>query len=886
MAVDGLIASLGLNAEVAAMTVHWERGKPTEARWQDWPADIHPELRGVLEKQGHARLYSHQREVWELARAGHDVLVTTPTASGKSLACYLPMLDRLLREPQARVLYLAPTKALGQDQQNTLRAWAAQLPSEAGLSPDEVSTYDGDTPQEERRRLRARMRIMISNPDMVHQSLLPFHVGTWKDFLDNLAFVFVDEIHYCRGIFGSHVANVLLRLQRLLAGRAERPPQFLAASATVANVQEFSRQLTGRDMRVVSCNGAPQGEKHVLFCNPPVRQEDTGWRDTYGAVRRLARMCREQDVQCLIFARTRREAELTLTDLHEDHPSPELARREIRGYRGGYLPELRREIERGLRDGSIRAVVATNALELGIDIGGLDCVILKGYPGTVASARQQIGRAGRRQSASVAVLVAERDPVDQYLMGRPDFLLEGTPEHALINPCQPRVLLAHLECALAERPISESRRPPDPFAADIHVTRALPYLERRRRAFTRGDSWFPMARENPARSVQLRNIGRIYDVSEELPDGRQRTVATVDEDRSPLYLHPQAIYIHDGRKYRVESLDEDARKAVVTSLADSDQFTRPVVRSEVEVLRVRRQEARAGALAGYGDVRVTSQVTAFRLMRRVPLRGVEQLSAAAVECREQNLSTQAYWVQVPRRAQSELEKQDMWRDSENDYGPLWPKRRVQVRAAQGTDCSRCGVPEKPGQPHDVHHIRPFRSFGYVPGLNRRDIPANDLRNLCVLCRECHQLLEPRRGQRGLAGLKAAMHGLSPFHLMCDARDLGVSEDLAQGSGIQEQARPETEFDPDLATIFLYENIAGGIGFSPVLFELHEKLLRGIQDRIRGCDCDRGCPACVGPSGLEEEAGAMSVSTRKQLALSLVEALLTEPVSANPAEPVA
>ncbi len=887
--IHALVARLQRDSAIAAQTVHWEHQPAQAAQWADWPAGIHPDLQRMLLQRGHTRLYTHQREVWDLVRDGQDVLVTTPTASGKTLACYLPILDHLLRHPRACTLYLAPTKALAQDQCLELKQWAAALPPAAGLGPDQIETYDGDTPREARRAIRTRMRVMISNPDMLNRSVLPFHRRTWKSFLAHLAFVFVDEIHVYRGIFGSHVANLFLRLERLLdRHRPHRRPQWLAASATVANVQEFSRLLTGRRLRIVARNGAPQGERHILFCNPPMRNAETGWRDTYGVVQKLAELCRAADVQCLVFARTRREVELVLTDLQSRHPDHLQAAQEIRGYRGGYLPALRREIERGLRDRSVKTVVATNALELGIDIGSLECVIMKGYPGTIASTRQQIGRAGRRQEASVAVLVAGDDPVDQYLMSCPEFLFDRAPEHALINPRHPHVLLEHLACALEEKNIRVGQHPPDPYGCDSYMTRALQHLAGRKQAYVKGHTWLYMGESSPARRVRLRNIGAIYDISEDLGAGFQRTIATLEADAVPRFLYPQAIYLHDGQKYRVETLDTKAHKALVRALSQSDQFTVPVVNAEVQVLDLKAQAPRGGALVGFGEVRVSSQVVACKLMRRFRDRmgrwTTEQVSVSEVDCRPQRLTTQAYWVQVPRPTQLHLEQQNLWRDSENEYGPLWQERRAQVRAERGTPCSHCGKPEAAGRQHDVHHIRPFRTFGYVPGLNRNDLLANAPGNLRILCRDCHRKLEPpaHRGIRGLSGLGTALHSVVPFYLMCDVRDVGMTENMAQGSAATHAALPSGDFDAALATIFIHEKFMGGMGFSPKLYAMHEEVLDRIASRILACECDRGCPACVGPPEAGQPEAVASGATRKSLTLSLVKALCAEPAGLSAA----
>lgn len=877
--VENLLVRLQADDFIRSHIAHQETLAAHPGMWAEFPEWLHPALRAALARQGTRRLYQHQRQACDLAQAGRDVLIVTPTASGKSLGCHLPVLNRLLRDPQACALYLSPTKALAQDQYQALQRLATDLPPELGLLPEHIALYDGDTPASARPAIRRTVRLLISNPDLLHFALLPSHEA-WHRFLSGLDFTVVDEIHAYRGVFGSHVANVFRRLQRLRALHApQRPVQFLGASATVANEEELARTLLGRPMALVKRNGAPRGARHVLFFNPPPLPNTAGWRDAPGAVCRLERLCRAASVQSLIFARTRMEVERLVTDLRHQAPQAEQA---IHGYRGGYLPQQRRAVEKGLRDGSIATVVSTNALELGIDIGLLQCVILMRYPGTIASAWQQIGRAGRRQETSVALFVASHNPLDQYLIGHPEFLFERAPEYALLNPDHPRVLLQHLECALEEHAVAPHLLPQDVYGQGELMAGALAYLRSRQRAFQKQGSWFYMGAAYPAGQVSLRNIGHAVTIATAASgsDAAAETLGTLEEEAADAFLHPGAIYLHQGRKYRVDALDYRTRQATVTPVPGTDMHTEAVSLAEIEVQALQAQERVAGAVAGYGDVEVRFQVVGYRKMRRFR-RGAgmaqEPLGVEELDCPLRAFPTQAYWVQVPRATQQRLEQSNLWRDSRNDYGPSWQAQRRKARQRYGTACSRCGRPERPDRAHDVHHVRPFRMFGYVPGQNRHDELANALENLRILCRACHRLMEPLsgRGARGLSGLAQALRHIAPFHLMCDPADLGAEEVLARGPGTPRAPAVRVDFDPALATIFVYERFVGGLGFSQALFRLHARILRNIAGLIRDCACDQGCPACVGPTEADAEDLLGAGITRKALTQALLDSLLEE-----------
>ncbi len=908
--VEQLCERIRTDSLLRPHTVHVEHIPATPAEWTDWPEWLHPALDTALRAQGHDRLYSHQGQACALAQAGQDVLVTTPTASGKSFCYLLPVLDRLLRDPEACALYLAPTKALGQDQKRELDLLYDWLSFPGGLTADAIAIYDGDTPPADRPRIRDRARFLISNPDMLHIGILPYHDRNWARFCSRLAFVVVDEVHVYRGVFGSHVSHVLRRLQRVCASHGTTI-QFLCASATVANEEELTTRLLGRRVSRIHRNGAPCGPRQVFFLNPPVRDPVTGFRDTAQMVRRVVRLCLDTAVRHIIFGRTRNEVERLLLDLRRDlgrqvyaqgilltqevthriqdyrsletlpvipiRMSKQEVDRRIRGYRSGYRPEERRAIEAGLRDGSVLSVVTTNALELGIDIGHLQCAIMMRYAGSVASTWQQMGRAGRRQDLSLAVFVASHNPLDQYLIAHPEFLFDNSPEHALINPAIPPLLLSHLACALYEWPVSDHHFPDDPYLALPQLERALDFLAHQREAYRQRDRWqYRGATTYPAGRVNLRNMGRTFQIVQASSRLRDDVpLGTVEEESAPNLTHPGAIYMHEGRTFRVETLD--FTRAEVRVRADQtlhNRQTLPIEQTHTEVLQAHQQVVRGGALIGYGTVQVQVQVVGYReKSRHQTLADAHTDNVTAVDCPVQTLRTEAYWIQVLSMAQRWLEERNLWRDSHNDYGPNWQSQRRRVLARFQHRCARCGRPGTKDNPLDVHHLRPFRTYGYVPHQNTHYLQANALDNLQLLCRRCHTLAEPVQwqGLRGLSGLGQALHNIAPLHLMCDPADLRLRDSLAHSAPTRVPESTVPEFQPHRATLFLHERIPEGLGFGRILYTKHETLLTHVESLIGDCVCEAGCPACVGPTVMNEEVRQEGV-TRKQLAGALVQAL--------------
>ena len=595
--------------EVAHLTTEPER----EARFAPLPESLDPRVRDAI---GVPQLYAHQRAAWDAAERGENVMVTTGTASGKTLAFNLPVLDALARQPKTRALYLYPTKALAQDQFRTLSGY--RLPK---LKP---AIYDGDTPAEQRWQIRKWSNVILTNPDMVHIGLLPNH-DRWGDVLANLRYIVVDEAHVYRGVFGSHVANVLRRLRRLARVYGSEP-QFLLASATISNPGELGASLLGAPVTVVGDDAAPRAERTVLLWNPPLLDEEMGLRGSALAeAAKLQASFVERGLRTLTFAKSRKAAELihrfTAERLGDDtHLSP---------YRAGYTAQQRREIERRLSEGDLLGVSATNALELGIDVGLLDCVISVGFPGTVASLRQQWGRAGRR-GHGLAVLVASEDALDQYFMREPRTLLGRRVEAAILDHENPRVLDGHVRAAAFEAPLDDRDREVLGDAA-LERAAALPEL----RHTPAGYVW--AGRDYPAARVALRSTGPESFTVVEASSGT--VLGIVEEARAFSTVHEGAVYLHLGESYRVLELDLGSRAALVEPFT-GDYYTQAKIETTTAIVEPRRSDRRLGLDLSFGSVVVTDQVVGYQ---KRSIQSGESLELVPLELPQTEFETEAVW---------------------------------------------------------------------------------------------------------------------------------------------------------------------------------------------------------------------------------------------------
>jgi len=761
---------------------------PRAAEYAPFPDGLDERLAQALTARGIEQFYTHQATAVGHTLAGRNVVITTPTASGKTLCYNAPVLSAILKDPSARALYLFPTKALAQDQLAELHDLANRLlqPFEAQIG---VFTYDGDTPQDARRSIRGRAHVVLSNPDMIHSGILPHH-PRWAKLFENLRYVVIDELHAYRGVFGSHLTNVLRRLARICRHYGSTPT-FICSSATIANPRELAESLVEEPFELVSESGAPRGEKFFLFVNPPVVNQQLGIRRSYLAeTRRIAAEFLKRQLQLIVFAQSRLTTEILTTYLKDDFGGQPGTSEQVRGYRGGYLPQRRREIEKGLREGTVRAVVSTNALELGIDIGALDVCVMAGYPGTIAATWQRAGRAGRRSSRSAAVLVASSAPLDQFVVRNPSYFFDSPPEHALINPDNLHILVDHVKCAAFELPFTTTEE-----YGKHNVQEVLGILEESGFVHRTGPAeagphdeestdgtWQWTNESYPADAVSLRSISSDNFVVVDTTNGAD-VIGETSFTSGPPTLHEKAIYIIEGALYQVEKLDFDGRKAYVRQI-DCDYYTDAITSTKVTVLEtfatgfgirdsgfeklavtdsVSNPESRIpNPDKSHGEVHVSSRVVGFK---KIKFYTNENVGSGELDLPEQQMHTTAYWLTVPRSVMAAL---------------------------------------------------PYASD------DRRD---------------------------GVVGLSFAMRQVAQLLLMCDRQDIGISI----GSGEQGDETDLTRMGipsklSEEPRIFIYDNYPGGIGFSEPLFQMHENLLTRTRELIAGCECPHGCPGCVGPVG--------------------------------------
>ena len=645
---------------LARGVVHHEVIPSRDAAYADMPDWLDRRIVMGLASRGIERLYTHQAEAIEAVHAGEDVIVVTPTASGKTLCYALPALQAIAEDPASRALFLFPTKALGQDQV----AEFGELAASADLSII-TSTYDGDTPAPIRSTVRAAGQVVVTNPDMLHSAILPHHTK-WFQLFEQLQLIVIDELHTYRGVFGSHVANVLRRLMRICAHYGSKPV-IVCCSATIGNPSELAQMLTGRPARLVDRNGAPSGERHVLLVDPPVMEPASGARGSASTLaQRWALPFLRAGRQTIVFGRSRVAVEILLTGLREALRESYGPRSRVRGYRGGYLPTERRSIERGLRDGEILGVVSTNALELGVDIGRLDVSILAGYPGSVAGTWQQFGRAGRRQGTSVAILVASGAPVDQYVIHHPEFLLDNTPEEARLDPDNLHVLLAHLRAATFELPFE-----PGEVFGPAPADDLLAFLAEERQVRQAADGrWYWSSENFPASEISLRTAAPENVVIIDTTPDRPRVLGEVDLFSAQVLVHERAIYIHESIQYYVDRLEWHERKAYVHKI-DVDHYTYANRAVTLKPLEVFAEEPSTGGTRKHGEVMVASLVTLFKKLKFVT---DENVGWGPIDLPELELQTTAYWLTADRA-------RDHWRRDDLDVALLGAGRAIQTIAS-------------------------------------------------------------------------------------------------------------------------------------------------------------------------------------------------------------
>lgn len=631
MNLEQVLDYIKTSERIMQNVTRWEIIPPKPGEYEDFPAYLDKKLVSVLNKKGIYRLYSHQRQALDEVAAGHNVVVVTPTASGKTLCYNLPVLNELLRDKNARAIYLFPTKALSQDQVSELMGMVDAMGEDI-----KTFTYDGDTPTSARVAIRKDGHIVVTNPDMLHTGILPHHTK-WMKLFSNLKFVVIDEVHTYRGVFGSHTANVLRRLERICRFYGS-DPIFICSSATIANPRELAEKLTGKSMVLINKNGAPSGRKNLIFYNPPVVNRQLGIRrSSILESKTLALIFLKNRIQTITFARSRLAVEVLLTYLKEEMKKIPGGAETVRGYRGGYLPKERREIEKGLRDGNILGVVSTNALELGIDIGNLDVSIITGYPGSISSTWQQAGRAGRRAASSASILVASSSPLDQFIINHPDYFFESSPENGLINPDNLYILVSHIKCAAFELPFEDGET-----FGNQRIDEILAFLEGERILRHVGGRWHWMAESFPADEISLRSASPENFVVVDITEGA-RVIGEVDRASAPMMIHEEAIYIHGGQQYQVEKLDYEEKKAYVRKV-DVDYYTDANLAVEIKVLEEFKQESGGNFQKHMGEVMVTSLATLFK---KIKFFTHENVGSGPIHLPPEEMHTTAFWISIP-----------------------------------------------------------------------------------------------------------------------------------------------------------------------------------------------------------------------------------------------
>ncbi len=734
--------------------VEWRELREVPARYAEFPIGTRPELRAALAGRGIEQLYTHQAEALGAVLQRQSIVVVTPTASGKTLCYNLPVVQTILDDPDARALYLFPTKALAQDQMQELHGLISAIGADI-----RTFTYDGDTPGDARRKVREAGHVVVTNPDMLHTGILPHHTK-WVKLFENLRYVVIDELHQYRGVFGSHVANVIRRLHRVCQFYGS-DPIFICCSATIANPRELAEQIVRKPVLLIDNNGAPRGPKVVAVYNPPIVNRELGIRgSSVDAAREIGSRLLQAGVQTIVFAPSRVRVELLLRYLRESlqHPSgiepkPDIGPPKVEGYRSGYLPNERRAVEQGLRDGRIRGVVATNALELGVDIGGLDAAVLTGYPGTLASAWQQIGRAGRRHDLAFAVIVASSSPLNQYVATNPDYLFETSPEAGLVDPDNLLVRISHMKCAafelpFEEREVTEAAAARDRGGFGPRAVELLDLLSDEGVLVKAGGRYHWMTEVFPAEGVSLRSAAiDNFVVIEQGP--KPRVIGEVDRPAAPLLIHDEAIYMHGGQQYHVDRLDWDEKKAYVHKV-DVDYYTDANLAVDLEVLESFERAPSRGCEVDHGEVAVRDVATVFK---KIKLDTNENVGWGKISIPEESRHTTGYWFGLGEDAVEGLPRaalQDgLWGMAHllRNLAPIF--LMCDPRDLQAVAQIRSPFTERPtlflyeNQPGGVGMAR--RLFEMHPRLMRSGL---DLVSACVCPAGCPGCVGPSIGERG------------------------------------------------------------------------------------------------------------------------------------------
>ncbi len=815
--------------DVSVNVTHIHTRNIFQGVFEEIPSFIHPDLEMTLRKGGINSLFSHQYEAIKLIQQEKNVVLTTGPASGKSLAYILPVLNALYNQENSNALLLYPTKALAHDQYKHINDLIDNSPNNNPQNKylaKKISVYDGDTPKELRSPIRKHAQVILTNPDMLHIGILPNHF-LWENFFENLKFVIIDEAHIYHGIFGSHVANVVRRLNRILSLYHQKPI-FICTSATIGNPIEFMEKLLEEKFELIEKDGSPQGKKKTIFYNPPVINEELGIRKSSNLeTLKIVKEIVENDIQTLVFQGSRKEVERSLKNL--ELQSGFQKKYFSASYRSGYLANDRRKLEQDFRSGKLNVLFATNALELGVDIGSLRSVILSGYPGSISSTLQQIGRAGRKQSNSLAILIASANPIDQYIINRPEYLLINNPEKALINPNNPNILLDHLKIALYELSWIEGEKFGNLEWEQIH-----PFIDQlMATGFARkNNNKYVISNQSTfSNEISLRNLSgntmKLIDTTK----NQHRIIGEIDYASSLWMVHPNAIYLHLGDQYFVTKVDYEANEVFLEE-STVDYYTEPKIEKTYEILEQIKSKSINQLEMYFGNIKVTQTVTGYK---EILWETHQKISEGKLELPKIILDTEAFWFYIPDSITNTILDNKLILNQKNDYGPEWKRYKDLIRKRDNYTCQHCGLLEETTA-HHIHHKKPIKLFDSIEA-------ANNPSNLITLCPKCHRLAEVQvRVRSGMSGLSYLLKTLSPVFIMCGPEDIGVILDSKNEITGYENA------------ILTYDNISYGLGLSKEIYNNFPMILPEMIKHIKECGCHHGCPSCIGPVSEEGYGG--------------------------------
>ena len=802
------------------ITFSWVKEKK-DAKFVSFPKEIPIKIKSVYRNLGINHLYKHQADSIQHTSTGKNVIIATGTASGKSLCYQLPILNSIVQNNNNTSLLLFPTKALSADQYKNLHNQiSVLLKSNSDISKDlSIGMYDGDTPSSKRYSIRDKSNVIITNPDMLHLGILPHH-PSWEKLFSNLKFIVIDEIHTYSGVFGSHFTNVIRRLKRV-AQFYDASPQFILTSATIANPKILAEKIIEEKFELIDRDYSKQNEKIFVFYNPPIIDSKLGVRKSmFEETYQIARVLLNKKIQGIIFARTRKTVERLLKRFNtlgsKNHFN-------VSAYRSGYLKSERRNIEAGLKAGEIDMVISTTALELGIDMGKVDAIILMGYPGSISRFLQQSGRAGRDEKKSLSIMVASSSPLDQFLIKHPEFIKDKNPEKALVDPDNPFILFNHIKCATFEIPFTKH----DEFGLLKweQINEFLSLLENVGILFHENEKYFWKSDQYPANEISLRSIfGNPFKlfINE---NGENIQIGEMDQRSAKKMIHPGAIYLHNGQTFIINTLDIENNLAQL-SKSNDHYYTEPILEIETSIESQLSFENFENYYKGFGEIRIIENVIGYK---KIVWDTNEVIGYEELEMGSDELQTKGLWVTFSNKIINHLKSLNLWTNAINDYGSDWKEIREKIIFRDQNICQFCGKSHSSDKLH-VHHKIPFRKFLSIK-------VANHPKNLVSLCPTCHRIAEENVKMRSiLSGLGYAFSHIAPIFLLCERHDLGYTFDERIGINWQNPG------------IIIYDQFSGGIGLSENLYLRVEDVFWHLKDIIEQCPCTDGCPSCVGPPG--------------------------------------